>query len=261
MKIALLSTINSPYLSNMLGEFKKSGIEVGAILMDSKELSQRDLNRWQERTGGWLPRESLAKYSHIPVHFFHNHNWQRCFEFAKQYDVLINAGTPRLLNSEILGATKYGVVNCHPSLLPNYRGACAIEWALYNGEKLGNTVHIMGEELDSGLILQSEEVSWSVTDTYTDIFSRVYLAGWKLLAYCVQHLPEGEYRKVEPKPILGVMSDNQQKELKKRFRVLCDHDLKTVLPLPAERKDFMKCKKCGDEFLIDHNSFSAEKRR
>lgn len=67
--------------------------------------------------------------------------------------ILVGSWSEKFLKP-VLNSVKFGVVNCHPSLLPNHRGANPYFWAIYSGdEKTGVTFHIMDEKFDSGDIL------------------------------------------------------------------------------------------------------------
>lgn len=71
-------------------------------------------------------------------------------------DFIIVAAYGQILSKEILDIPKYGCINIHASLLPKYRGAAPINWAIINGEKKsGNTTMLMNEGLDTGDILLS----------------------------------------------------------------------------------------------------------
>ena len=72
-------------------------------------------------------------------------------------DCIIVAAYGQILKEEILNLPKYGCLNIHASLLPKYRGAAPINWAIINGEKeTGITIMEMDEGLDTGDMLKSE---------------------------------------------------------------------------------------------------------
>ncbi|MCQ2535340.1 MAG: methionyl-tRNA formyltransferase [Lachnospiraceae bacterium] len=74
-------------------------------------------------------------------------------------DVCVVAAFGQILPKEILEFPKYGCINVHASLLPKYRGAAPIQWAILNGEeKTGVTIMQMGEGLDDGDILYTKEL-------------------------------------------------------------------------------------------------------
>ncbi len=69
-------------------------------------------------------------------------------------DIILVGSWSEKFNPEILALPKFGVVNCHPSLLPKHRGANPYFWAIYSGDnKTGVTFHLMDENIDTGKIL------------------------------------------------------------------------------------------------------------
>ena len=75
---------------------------------------------------------------------------------------------------ELLKSTKDGFVNCHPSLLPEYRGGNPYSHVLINDEKeTGITLHFMDEEFDTGNIIMQKKVSISETETMGTLFSKM----------------------------------------------------------------------------------------
>lgn len=81
-------------------------------------------------------------------------------------DVIIVIAYGKILPSYILNYPKYGCINVHASLLPKYRGAAPIQWAVINGEKVtGVTTMLMDEGLDTGDMLKTEEIE--ITDDMT----------------------------------------------------------------------------------------------
>jgi methionyl-tRNA formyltransferase len=94
-----------------------------------------------------------------------------------ELDVLVNVGTPRILKTHLLDATRIGVLNVHPGLLPKYRGCSAVEWALYLGDDIGNTAHVMSDRIDAGPILESKVCIFDGTESYVAVRTRVYTEG------------------------------------------------------------------------------------
>tara|TARA_B100001057_G_scaffold402834_1_gene414899 strand:- start:150 stop:1094 length:945 start_codon:yes stop_codon:yes gene_type:complete len=88
----------------------------------------------------------------------------------------------RKLPVEIFSIPKYGTINLHASLLPNYRGAAPINWCLINNEvKTGVTTFFINEEIDQGDILLKEEVSISDRDNFGSLYKKLSSVGSRLL--------------------------------------------------------------------------------
>jgi methionyl-tRNA formyltransferase len=69
-------------------------------------------------------------------------------------DLIISAAYARIVPGDVLAIPTIGAINVHPSLLPDYRGVCAVWWALYEGcSRVGVTVHEMAATVDTGAIL------------------------------------------------------------------------------------------------------------
>ncbi|EHI98437.1 Methionyl-tRNA formyltransferase [Clostridium sp. DL-VIII] len=83
-----------------------------------------------------------------------------------QPDFMIVVAFGQILSKEVLDIPKYGCINLHGSLLPMYRGAAPIQWAVINGEKVsGNTTQLMDIGIDTGDMLLKDEVE--ITDNMT----------------------------------------------------------------------------------------------
>ena len=83
-----------------------------------------------------------------------------------QADVCVVVAFGQILPKEILEMTPYGCINVHASLLPKYRGAAPIQWAVINGEKVsGVTTMQMDEGLDTGDMLEKVEITLDKKET------------------------------------------------------------------------------------------------
>ena len=88
----------------------------------------------------------------------------------------------RKLPAEIFSIPKYGTINLHASLLPNYRGAAPINWCLINNEvKTGVTTFFINEKIDQGDILLKEEVDISDKDNFGSLYTKLSSVGSRLL--------------------------------------------------------------------------------
>ncbi|MBL7159636.1 methionyl-tRNA formyltransferase, partial [Candidatus Microgenomates bacterium] len=97
-------------------------------------------------------------------------------------DLLISAYYGQKIPQEIIKLAQYGGLNLHPSLLPKYRGASPVKWAIYNGEKeTGITILKIAENFDQGEIAAQEKVKIQLTDTAETLLARLFEKGAKLL--------------------------------------------------------------------------------
>lgn len=81
-----------------------------------------------------------------------------------------------ILPKKILGASRYGALNIHGSLLPAYRGAAPVQWAIANGEpQTGVTIFLLDEKMDHGPILEQREVAIDMEDTAQTLLDKMVL--------------------------------------------------------------------------------------
>jgi len=107
----------------------------------------------------------------------------------------------RILTPRVLRAPSAAPVNLHASLLPRYRGASPIAWAVINGEKeTGLTTMLMTEGLDEGDILLQERHEIREDDTAESLAARLSLAGGPLLVKTLRGLRDGS---IKPRPQEG----------------------------------------------------------
>ncbi len=108
-------------------------------------------------------------------------------------DIFVVAAFGQILPKEILEMPRYGCVNIHGSLLPRYRGAAPIQWAVLNGEKeAGNTIMQMNEGLDTGDILTQEPVPLDERETAGSLYEKLSQMGGSLLLKTLDLLEKGE---------------------------------------------------------------------
>jgi len=97
-------------------------------------------------------------------------------------DVIVVAAFGRILPQAILDLPPHGCLNVHGSLLPKYRGAAPIQWAVMNGEtETGVTIMVMDAGLDTGAILEQAVLPISGEDTAGEVASRMAALGGELL--------------------------------------------------------------------------------
>lgn len=113
-------------------------------------------------------------------------------------DVIVVAAYGKIIPKEILGLPKYGCLNVHASLLPKYRGAAPIQWAVIDGEeKSGVTIMQMNEGLDTGDMLASAAVPITKEETGGSLFDKLAKAGAELLAETLPKVEKGEIHPVK----------------------------------------------------------------
>ena len=117
-----------------------------------------------------------------------------CVEYLRSFDadIIVVVAFGQILPKEILEMPKYGCVNVHASLLPKYRGAAPIQWAVINGEKVsGVTTMRMDEGLDTGDMILKEEVVLDEKETGGSLFDRLSGVGAKLCVRMLEAIEDG----------------------------------------------------------------------
>ncbi|HSL05924.1 MAG TPA: methionyl-tRNA formyltransferase [Nitrospiraceae bacterium] len=107
-------------------------------------------------------------------------------------DVILVAAFGRILPPAILSLPPHSCINVHGSLLPKYRGAAPIQWAIINGEtETGITTMLMDEGMDTGAILLQESISLTAGDTAGTLSPRLAELGGRLLVETITRLKAG----------------------------------------------------------------------
>ncbi|MFN0278415.1 MAG: methionyl-tRNA formyltransferase [Pyrinomonadaceae bacterium] len=103
-------------------------------------------------------------------------------------DVVVVVAYGRILPTEFLNAFRFGAINVHFSLLPKYRGAAPVNWAVVNGEtETGVTTMRMDEGLDTGDILLQRSTMIGGDETAVELTERLSLSGAELLSETLQN--------------------------------------------------------------------------
>ena len=107
-------------------------------------------------------------------------------------DVICVVAYGKILPKEILDIPEYGCINVHASLLPNYRGAAPIQWAVINGDKeTGVTTMYMDVGMDTGDIILKEKVEIGNDETTGELWERLSQIGGKLLVETLKQIENG----------------------------------------------------------------------
>ena len=107
-------------------------------------------------------------------------------------DVIVVAAFGQILPERILNIPRYGCINVHASLLPAYRGAAPIQWAVIDGlEETGITIMYMEKGLDTGDIICQRRVKLSPEETGGSLFERLAVEGADLLVETLEQLENG----------------------------------------------------------------------
>lgn len=130
-------------------------------------------------------------------------------------DLICVVAYGKILPQELLDIPKYGCVNVHGSLLPKYRGAAPIQWAVLNGDKkTGVTTMFMNAGMDTGDMILKEEVEIGEDETTGELWNRLKMIGANLLIKTVKEIENGTATRTK-QPEEGTMAPMLSKEMAK----------------------------------------------
>ena len=190
MKVVFMGTPD--FSVGALEALVKAGHEVTAVV------TQPDRQKGRSLEMSFSPVKECALRYELPVFQPEKIKTAEAVEVLWGYeaDIFVVAAFGQILSKEILEMPKYGCINIHASLLPKYRGAAPIQWAILNGDAVtGVTIMQMNEGLDTGDILTTKEVEISAEETGESLFDKLAIAGAELL---IETLPEIEKGTLTP---------------------------------------------------------------
>lgn len=135
------------------------------------------------------PVKQTAEKLGIPVYQPKRVREPEALALLRSYEpeLIVVAAFGQILPKELLDMPQYGCINVHASLLPKYRGAAPIQWAILNGDAVtGVTIMRMDVGLDTGDMIAKAEVAITPQDTGGSLFDRLAETGAKL---CVETIP------------------------------------------------------------------------
>ena len=110
-------------------------------------------------------------------------------------DIFVVVAYGKIIPESVFSIPRLGTINLHPSLLPKYRGAAPVQWALINGDNItGVTVQMINAELDSGDIVLQEKIEIDENITAGELYGLVYPIGAELVVKAVELLDGGEFK-------------------------------------------------------------------
>lgn len=111
---------------------------------------------------------------------------------ALEPDILVVVAYGRILPDDILALPMHGAVNVHGSLLPKYRGAAPIQWAVLNGDKItGVSTMYLASEMDTGDVIYTAETEIGEFETSGELFDRLKVMGAELLVKTLRDIDTG----------------------------------------------------------------------
>ena len=119
---------------------------------------------------------------------------QECVDYLAGFgaDIFVVAAFGQILSQALLDMPKYGCINVHASLLPKYRGAAPIQWAVINGEQTtGVTIQQMDIGIDTGDIIAQEALTLAADETGGSLFDKLAAVGGSLCVKAMEQIASG----------------------------------------------------------------------
>jgi len=144
------------------------------------------------------PVKKLALEGNIPV--FTPESIKKDYQtiIDAKPDLIVTCAYGKIIPKELIDLPKYGCVNIHASLLPKYRGAAPIQWALMNGDKeTGITLMYMDEFMDTGNIIDISKYEIKNTDDVGTLHDVLSVMGGDLLEKNLEYLVSGNVKSIK----------------------------------------------------------------
>ena len=157
-------------------------------------VTQTDKPKGRGHEMAFPPVKEVAIEAGIPVLQPQRARDEAFIEELKTYnpDIILVVAYGKILPKAILDMPKFGCINVHASLLPKYRGASPIQWAVLNGdEKSGVTIMHMAEGVDTGDIIMTDEVVLEADETAGSLHDKLAEMGGPLLLAAMDALETG----------------------------------------------------------------------
>lgn len=153
-------------------------------------------------------------------------------------DIIIVVAYGKLLPKYVLDFPKYGCVNVHGSLLPEYRGAAPIQRAVLDGKKeTGVTTMYMAQGLDTGDIIYAEKINIGENETVGEVWDKLALLGGKLLVKTVNDIEKGVAPRIPQNDKLATHApkiDKDERRLDLSLDAFCVHNkIRGMQPSPS----------------------------
>jgi methionyl-tRNA formyltransferase len=194
--LASSSEVSIGVLSYLLSEKK---IDLKCVVTNPDKATGRGQALLQNKISKWCEDKKVI------VKKVENNS--QFIEVVKDFkiDLIITVAYGHILKEELLHLPKYGCINLHYSLLPKYRGAAPVQWAILNGERTtGVTVFQLNSGMDTGPIYLQQELEIRPDEVTNDLIGRLNHVGVELISQTLDLIATGA--KPVPQPSEGASS-------------------------------------------------------
>ena len=186
MRVVFMGTPD--FAAASLERLYSAGFDVAGVF------TQPDRPRGRGMELSFSPVKSLALEHGTPVYQPEKMRDGQALEIIRKLepDILAVVAYGRILPGDILAVPKFGAVNVHASLLPKYRGAAPIQWAVLNGDgETGVTTMYLAHDMDTGDLIYTEKTAIGEFETSGQLFDRLMVMGAELLVKTLRAIEAG----------------------------------------------------------------------
>ena len=186
MRIVFLGTPD--FAAGSLNKLIENNYEIAGVFCQPDKAKGRGLDV------SYSPVKTLALEHNIPVYQPAKMRDGEALAIMQELkpDIMVVVAYGKILPDDILALPPLGAINVHGSLLPQYRGAAPIQWAVLNGDlKTGVTTMHLAHDMDAGDIIYSEETEIGEFETSGELFDRLAEIGANLLVKTLNDLEAG----------------------------------------------------------------------
>lgn len=187
LKIVFMGTPD--FAKESLEAIYNEGYDIEAVVTNPDKPKGRGMKMIASPVKDFAIEKNLKIYQPVKV----RNNTEFIDELKKiNPDVICVVAYGKILPKEILEIAKYGCINVHGSLLPQYRGAAPIQWAVLNGDKTtGVTTMYMDEGMDTGDIILKRKVEIGENETTGELWDKLSKIGGELLVETLKNIENG----------------------------------------------------------------------
>ena len=186
MRVVFMGTPD--FASASLQKLIEEGFEIAGVF------TQPDKPKGRGMEMSFSPVKELALQHGLPVYQPEKMRDGTALAILEELrpDILAVVAYGRILPDEMLALPKYGAVNVHGSLLPKYRGAAPIQWAVLNGDRVtGVSTMYLAHDMDTGDVIYTEETEIGEFETSGELFDRLKDMGAALLVKTLRDIEAG----------------------------------------------------------------------
>ena len=160
---SFIASPDNPLAIKIFKKIEETNLNLNKIYFIGKKFSKKDKLIFEERTGAYfsaanlnyLKKKTLKKICKFrSLQSFYNYKSKE----KLREDFLVNAGLTKKIPQNILDLPKFGIINCHPGILPYFKGSCCPEWSILLNKTVGLTLHLMNQDIDAGPIYKIKKI-------------------------------------------------------------------------------------------------------